>query len=177
MKAKNWILGSVLLLLLTSTGLGQDAIFARYEGMDGESQSENHRRWIEIQAFDWGVISQQRVRGIRSSAKVKDFSIAFYYEKSAVKLVERFLKGYVTPKLEIELVRFVGDTQAPFLRYEFTNVQITDYQVSGDAGSQVPPMVYVANSFEEVKVTYTEYDQMGFSLGNVEMKWKVDGQN
>lgn len=176
MKAANWILGSIFFVFLHSTGLGQDAIFARYDGIDGESLDESHLNWIDLQAFDWGVISQQRVRGT-GSPQVKDFSISFYYEKSAVKLVDKFLKRGLIPKLEIELVRFAGENRAPFLKYEFKNVQITDYQVGGSAGSQIRPMVYVANSFEEVKVTYTEYDEMGFSAGRVEMSWKVDGRN
>ena len=35
-------------------------------------------------------------------------------------------------------------------------------------------MVVVGNNFEEIKVTYTEYDEGGNNLGNVEYEWKVE---
>lgn len=37
-----------------------------------------------------------------------------------------------------------------------------------------PPTVVVGNNFEEVKVTYTEYDSDGKKGGNAETTWKVE---
>jgi hypothetical protein len=49
---------------------------------------------------------------------------------------------------------------------------ITSYDISGEPSS--PVIVKVANSFEEFKVTYTEYDDEGSSQGNVEFEYKVE---
>ncbi len=36
------------------------------------------------------------------------------------------------------------------------------------------PMEEFSLNFEEIKVTYTECDEMGMSKGNVEFSWKVE---
>ena len=48
----------------------------------------------------------------------------------------------------------------------------TSYDISGGLSS--PVIVKVANSFEEYKVTYTEYDDEGIAQGNVEFEYKVE---
>jgi hypothetical protein len=51
---------------------------------------------------------------------------------------------------------------------------ITSYQVNGSADEAGPPTVVVGNNFEEIKVTYTEYDDTGSAQGNVETEFKVE---
>jgi type VI secretion system secreted protein Hcp len=152
--------------------------FAKYDGFDGESKDENHDKWIDILSIEWeaeqptpGASGMSRRRG---NAVVEDMVMTFEYEKAAPKLAEKCLKGEIIPKLEIELTATYGGARATYLRYELKNVMVTSYQVNGDAASGAPPTVTVANNFEEIKVTYTEYDDTGSSQGNVEFEWKVE---
>lgn len=162
------------------------AAFVKYDGIDGESKDANHDKWIDILNVDWGVSrpnasapAQSRRRG---AAVVEDMTIAFEYEKSAPKILEQCLKGKVIPKLEIELTSTYGGARATYLRYEMKNVSCTSYSVTGPTGERIgdktagegPPVVVVSNSFEEIKVTYTEYDNEGNAKGNVETEWKVE---
>jgi type VI secretion system secreted protein Hcp len=152
--------------------------FAKYEAIDGEVDDDEHDKWIEILSYEWGVghpsagVSGETRR--RGSAVVEDLVIALEYEKAAPKLLEKCLKGAVIPTLEIELTNVWGDNRQTYLRYEMKNVLITDYHVAGEADSGGPPVVVVGNNFEEIKVTYTEYDDEGNSKGNVETEWKVE---
>jgi len=150
--------------------------FAKYDGFDGESKDENHDKWIDILSIDWGASQPNAgATGLsrrRGGAEVEDMVITFLYEKAAPKLVERCLKGQVIPKLEIELDATYGGARATYLRYELKNVMITSYDISGEPSS--PVIVKVANSFEEFKVTYTEYDDEGSAQGNVEFEYKVE---
>jgi len=154
------------------------AYYARYEGIDGESTDDGHNNWIEILSIVWGA--QQSAAGAsgpsrrRGAASVEDLVITLLYEKAAPKLEEKCLKGSVIPKLEIELTNTAGETPKTFLKYELKNVLITDFDVSGMAESGMPPMFTVANNFEEIKVTYTEYDESGSSKGDVEYTYKVE---
>jgi type VI secretion system secreted protein Hcp len=159
-----------------------DAVYAKYDGIDGESIDVDHNKWIDVLSIDWGVhkpgggvTGQSRRRG---DAVVDDFVLEFYYEKSAPKLLEKCLMGAVIPKLEVELTMMFGggDTlgsEKTFLRYEFKNVVVTGYDVATDPEVGYP-RVTVANNFEEMKVTYTEYDDEGNSKGNVEVTWKIE---
>ena len=83
------------------------AAFAKYDGVDGESDDANHGKWIDVLSIDWGAhkpgggaTGQSRRRG---AAVVEDLTLTFEYEKAAPKLQEKCLKGEVIPKLEIEL--------------------------------------------------------------------------
>jgi type VI secretion system secreted protein Hcp len=156
-------------------GLGGN-IFVRYDGVDGESQDKDHDKWIDGLAMEWGASQagagasgQSRRRG---DAVIDDLVLTFNYDKATPKLAEALLKGKVFPKLEIEFTADFGQ-QETYLRYELTNVFLTSYNVSG-AADEGPPTVVVANNFEEIKVTYTEYDSEGNSQGNVEYSWKVE---
>jgi type VI secretion system secreted protein Hcp len=151
------------------------AYYAKYEGIDGESKDENHDKWIDVLSIDWGAqrpgagaTGQSRRRG---SAVVEDMTIALVYEKSAPKLQEKCLKGEIIPKLEIELTNERDDV---YLKYELKNVLITSFHESGSAEIG-PPTVVIGNNFEEIKITYTEYDDTGNPTGGkAETSWKVE---
>ncbi len=157
--------------------LSGENYFAKYDGIDGESQDANHDKWIDILSIDWGsnkpgggATGQSRRRG---SVIVEDMRLTMEYEKSTVKLLEKLNMGEVIPKLEIEQTANYGGSRATYLKYELKNVQITSWEVSGTA-TEGPPTVTIANNFEEYKVTYTEYDSEGNKKGNAETTWKVE---
>lgn len=150
--------------------------FAKYDGVDGESNDENHDKWIDIFRYEWGVekpsatIGDSRRRG---AAVVHDLVIEFEYEKAATKLLDKCYRGEVIPTLEIELTAGFGGARATYLRYEMSNVLCTMYGVGGSADGN-PPTVVIANNFEEIKVTYSEYDDEGNFKGDVETGIKLD---
>ena len=110
----------------------------------------------------------------RARALVDDLTLTLEYEKASPKLIEAALEGKVIPKLEIEMTSTYGGARATYLKYELKNVQVTSYEVSGAASDDAPPTVVIGNNFEEIKVTYTEYDNEGGKKGNVEYNWKVE---
>ncbi|NND03123.1 MAG: type VI secretion system tube protein Hcp [Acidimicrobiia bacterium] len=148
--------------------------FANYDGVDGESNDAGHNNWVDIVSIDWGANKPGAGNGNsrrRGSAQVRDFVIQFDYEKASVKLLEKLLRGEVIPKLEVELTVSFDGQRLTYLKYEMKNVQVVSYDVGGVAdGTQ--PLVTVANNFEEIKVTYSEYDEKGSLAGNVETSWK-----
>jgi type VI secretion system secreted protein Hcp len=153
-------------------------VFAKFDGVDGESKDSKHDKWIDVLSMDWGIhkpgggtTGQSRRRG---TAVVEDMTLTIEYEKAAPKLQEKCLKGEVIPKLEIESVATYGGARETYLRYELKNVMITSFQTSGSGNDEAPPTVVVGNNFEEVKVTYTEFDDEGSSKGNVETTYKVE---
>jgi len=93
--------------------------------------------------------------------------LTFDYEKASPKLLEKCFKGAIIPKLEVELTATYGGQRSTYLRYELTNVGCESYQVGGYADGTRPTVV-VAHNFEEIKVTYTEFDNEGQAKGKVE---------
>ena len=154
------------------------AAFAKYDGIDGEAIDANHDKWIDVIAADWGAskpgggaTGQSRRRG---GAIVEDMILTIEYEKAAPVLQEKCLMGAVIPKLEIEMTSTYGGARATYLKYELTNVMITSFQTNASGNDDAgPPTVTISNNFEEIKVTYTEFDDTGNSGGNVETSHKV----
>jgi len=156
-------------------GLG-GSIFANYDGVDGESVDANHPKWVDVLSMEWAVESptgpatnQSRRQG---APIIEDLVLTYLYDKSTPKLVEKLLKGEVIPMLEVELTNTWGNGGATYLKYEMKNVMLTSYYVNASADGG-PPTVVLANNFEEIKVTYTPYDNEGNSEGDVEYTWKV----
>lgn len=156
------------------------AIFANYDGIDGEATDAQHENWVDILTLDWGA--HQADAGStgsrrRGSAVVEDLIMTLDYEKAAPKLLDKCLKGEVVPQLDIELTATYGGARVTYLKYELKNVMVTSYRVNAsgddDAG---PPTVSVANHFEELTVTYTEFDQTGAAAGNVETVYRRDSR-
>ena len=151
--------------------------FAKYDGFDGESDDANHTNWVEFQSIEWGA--HQPVSGVSGTARrradvdIDELVITMPYEKACIKLQEKCLKGQVIPKLEIELTT-AFETHATYLTYELKNVRITSFDFSADLETGPWPLLTVSHNFEEVKVTYTEFDDAGNSMGNVEFSYKVE---
>lgn len=155
------------------------AVFAKYDGIDGESDDDKHGKWIDVLSIDWGAhrpgsgaTGQSRRRG---AAVVEDLTLTIEFEKSAPKLMEKCLQGEVIPKLEIELTSTYGGARATYLKYQLKNVMVTSFQTNASGSDEAgPPMVVIGNNFEEVKVTYTEFDSAGSAKGNVETTYEID---
>ncbi len=154
------------------------AVFAKYDGVDGESADANHDKWIDVLSIDWGshkpgggATGQSRRRG---GVIVEDLRLTMEYEKSTIELLEKLNMGEVIPKLEIEQTANYGGSRATYLKYELVNVQVTAFDVNASGNDESPPTVTIANNFEEYKVTYTELDREGNKGGNAETTRKVE---
>ena len=154
------------------------AVFAKYDGIDGEAADAKHDKWIDVLSVDWGIhkpgggaTGQSRRRG---AAVVEDMTLTIEYEKASPKLQEKLLTGEVIPKLEVHMTASYGGARETYLKYEMKNVSVTSYQLNASGNdASGPPTVVIGNNFEEVKVTYTEFDDEGKSTGNVETSFKV----
>ncbi|MEN8114807.1 MAG: type VI secretion system tube protein Hcp [Actinomycetota bacterium] len=165
------------LLALQMDVVASGDIFAKYDGVDGESNDKNHPQWIEVLGVEWGAHSPEAGVGAdsrrRGSAVADDFVLTFVYEKAVPKLADKLFKGAVIPQLKVEFTRDFGLGSVTYLKYELTNVKVTDYAIVGETGKGQPHVAF-ANTFEKVKVTYTEYDSEGHNLGNVEYEYSVE---
>ncbi len=184
---------SVMFLGTLAFDDAEAAVFAKYDGIDGEAKDEGHKDWINLLSFDWEANQSTAASGQsrrRGSAVVEDIRMTMEFEKSTPKLLEKMNLGEVIPKLEIELTRVVPCVEPPrdpsgepipgemcevvYLRYELKNVRVTSYSTSTGEDLDERPQVVLSNNFEEIKITYTEYDSEGNKGGNAETTWKVE---
>ncbi len=153
--------------------------YAKFDGIDGESQDKDHKQWTEIESFSQsihkptmaGATGSLRRRG---DVELSDIVIVKALDKSSPKLAEAVCNGKVFKDLKIEVTASYTDAgRTTYLAYLLENVQIVDYTINGHTQSEAVPTESVTINFEKIKVTYTENDEKGKKKGNVEYEWNV----
>jgi type VI secretion system secreted protein Hcp len=151
-------------------------IYAKFEAINGESTDAKHKNWIEIQSFEFSMAVPGSASGTsrrRGDVVVNDIFITKSVDKSTPKLMEALSSNKVIGEVIIEVVRPTGDKDT-FYRYKLTNVLVTSYQSGGEATGLTVGDVLSLN-FEEIKVTYTEFDESTGSMkGNIEWTWRIE---
>ena len=170
------LLASSLLLLAASA---QAAIFVKFDGIDGESTEARHTKWSDVLSVsegisrpDTGTAGSTRTRG---AAQYKDIVISKELDKASVKLREALALGRVIPTVEIEVTATYGGARVTYFKYELKNVLISSFQMDASGNDQAgPPVESVSLNFEEITITYTEYDDAGAKKGDVVFTYQVD---
>jgi type VI secretion system secreted protein Hcp len=113
-------------------------------------------------------------RPTRAGCVAEEVVVTKALDKASPKLAEAVCRATVFPKVEIHLTRSPGTAgRQTYYAYELKNVQVTSYHVATTAADSIP-VEEVTLNFEEIKATYTEFDELGRSKGNVEYEWKVE---
>lgn len=152
-----------------------EAIFADFDGIDGESKSDDHEKAVEILSFSFNLHKPSTSVGAtrrRGDVVLEDIILVKRIDKATPKLQEAVAMGRVITVVEIEFTKRVDGTEVTYLRYELKNVMVTSYQSTVDACGLAYDNLTL-NS-EEVKITYTEFSEDGGMMGNVEWTWKVE---
>ena len=152
-----------------------EAIYADFDGIDGESKDDNHDKWVDILSFSFNLHKPSSSVGAtrrRGDVVLEDIILVKRIDKATPKLQEAVAKGNVIPTVVIEFTKKADGTEVIYLRYELKNVMVTSFQSTVDACGLAYDNLTL-NS-EEVKITYTEIDEEGSMKGNVEWTWKVE---
>ena len=154
-------------------------VYAKYDGIEGEVHEKEHHKWIEVMSAGWGAahpdgsaLTSRRSGG----ADVDDLVLVIGYDKGAVALQQRCLSGKPIAKLDVDFTSTAyGNFPQTYLRYELKNVMIKSFEFEGVAEDKLgPPTMVVANSFEEIKVIYTEFEPDGKKRGTTEATYHVE---
>jgi type VI secretion system secreted protein Hcp len=177
--------------------------YIKFDGIDGESQSADHRGWSEIVAFSQAITSPSSgstgATRRRGDINFEDIIVVKQVDKASPKIAEALCQGKAFARVEIHLTGpSAGSTcVGTFYVCELKNVVITSYKVTGSnplayalvapapdtilpySGPFIvqavdAPMEEFTLNFEEIKVTYTECDSTGKKKGNVEYSWKIE---
>jgi type VI protein secretion system component Hcp len=176
------------ILILGTLGLSQDAYgawFVKFGDIEGESADQNHDKWIDVLSIDF--------------ADLRTITVSKDIDSSTPKLIEAacdgvesdpgsgiICSGFTTTdprgplvlplgEVEIDICRTThGKELQCYLHFVLMYARITSHSISGSTeGDQVLTENFSLN-FDEIKVTFTEFDKKGAEKGNVELTWKVE---
>ncbi|MHA1979216.1 MAG: Hcp family type VI secretion system effector [Candidatus Hodarchaeales archaeon] len=178
------VLGATIMVLLTF-GIGQYAnastgsieapsfnavvMYVSYEGIDGESLDPDGGKSSLVYGYSHSVINPyDPVTGDVTVRQHSPLRIVKSMDKSSPKLQEACNKGSVLPKVNLNMY-FKSDSEyKKFYAIELTNAKITSFQGFGTVSADEFPKETVSFTYETIKWTYTEYDEAGNPMGNVE---------
>lgn len=155
------------------------AAYIKFDGIDGEAKDKDHDKWSDLLSFSQGMT--QPGTGMTGATRrrgdviVDDVAAVKELDKSSPKIAEAVCKGKVFPKVEIHLTASIADAgRVTYYVYDLKNVLVTSYSISGSGQAEDVPTENFSLNFEEIKTTYTEFDNAGKKQGNVEYSWKVE---
>ena len=142
--------------------------FLKYEGIDGESKDRQHKGWIDIESWNWGMEQSESTttRSVRGSGRANFKSLVFSkkVDSATPKFMRYFAEG--TRLGEVLLEVSLGGERPATLRMVLTNAQVTSVHIE-DAAGEGRPMEHISISFTKVKVIHTS------PRGSVEFDWDI----
>ena len=150
--------------------------YLKFDGIDGEAQDRDHKNWSNLTSFSQGhfVPTDAATGRARGRVVFEDIVVTKELDKASPKLAEACAQGKVFPKVDIHWTRVAADGAQTYYSYELKNVLVTSYSLGGSAQSDPVPTETLSLNFEEIKATYTEYDETGRAKGKVEYTWKIE---
>jgi len=137
--------------------------FLKLDGIDGESQDEKHKNWIQLLSWSWGASQTSSVSGTGGSgagrADLQPISIVTHLDKATPKLYKSLLGGTHITKGNIECVKAGADGK-PYLKIDLKEVFVSTLSTGGSMGEEIP-MVNLTFTYNEIKVDYYQQDEKG----------------
>ena len=164
-----------LVILLPSTLItAEGAAFVKFEGVDGESSDDPHKRWSDILSLSqtsFQEFKDETTRLSEPSLVEGLISITKPIDKASPKLAESLSNGKVFPWAEIQICENSSD-RICYYKYQLVNVMISTYAISGTSSEEIP-MEEITLNFEKIKISYSEIKPDGTIGKTSDFKWNV----
>ena len=147
--------------------------FGKFTGIDGESTSKGHEKWIDIEAFSWGASNPVTIgSGGVGVGKVNfsDFSFTKLVDASSPALFLSMAGGKHIDEALFDVVKTGGDPLT-FLKYKFSDVFISSYSIG--AGGDIPTE-NISFAFSKIEMTYTPLGADGKPGSAITAFWDVE---
>jgi len=154
-------------------------MFLKIDGIDGDSQDANHKKWIEVQSYAHkmsqaagGTLS---AHGAHTGGRVdhEDFTLSKRLDSASPILAQYCCMGKHIPKVTFEVCRALGD-QTTFMVYEMSDVIISSVSPVGSAEATDPlPRENITIRYSMIRWMYTPTDTKGNKGGVVQAGWST----
>ena len=112
-------------------------MFIQIGALKGEARDKTHKDKIDVLAWSWGMSNSgsAHIGGGAGAGKVnvQDLSFTKYIDRTSPTLLDYLATGNVIAKAKLTVVK-AGETQAPYLRYCFTGLQVSSLSSGGSGG-------------------------------------------
>ncbi len=161
-----------------------NAIFVKFDGIDGECRESGHEGWIQVEAFSHHLAANiDRAAGTSSGsltvgvAEHGDIGITKILDSSSLPIMAKCCAGQSFATVQIEMMAASSGTEgAPtqrFLGITLEKVAIANINYSDSAAAAGRPMENIELNYRKIEWTYTPYDDTGASKGDITKYWDL----
>lgn len=162
---RKWLGTCVLAAALCGVGAAQAAsmdYFLKVGDIKGSSVDDEHRDWIDILSFSWGVTnstggSQGGGSGVGKTV-FQDFSWTQLVDMSIPPMFQQLTQGKHIKEVTLDVVRPGDKSAAPFFQMIFEDVLLTSLSI---AGSGQEPGASLSFSYSKIELVYVPQDSKG----------------
>jgi type VI secretion system secreted protein Hcp len=141
------------------------AAYLHLEGIDGESKSARHSKWIEIQSFSFGVS-----KTTNTPPNFSELHLSKTIDKASPKLFLRAANGQIFKHGVLEVFR-EGPRAARILQVKFLDCFLSSIAQSGGGGDA--PHESFSLQPKSYSWTYTEIAADGNALRDISSTWSL----
>ena len=151
--------------------------FLKIDGIEGEAQDKTHKNEIQLESFSWGATNAGTMSsgggGGAGKVAMQDFHFMMKTNKASPKLMLACATGEHI-KNGILTCRKAGKDQQEYLKYTFTDLLISSFQIGG---GDVIPTEQVSFNYTQVQMDYKEQKADGTLGGAISTKYNVKTQS
>lgn len=140
-------------------------IYLKIDGIDGESTDADHKKWMEIESYSWGVSQSASSRvstaggGTTARADFGDLSIVKMLDSASPLIALACASGKHIKEVILELCRAGGDKRVKYMEYKLEEVIVSAVSVGGGGGGL--PVETVTFNYGKITWTYTKQERAG----------------
>lgn len=159
-----------------------NAIFLKFEGLDGECRESGHDGWIQIEGMSHKLMANiDRVAASGSGGHAVgatehgDFDFSKVLDKASLPIMSKCCAGQSFAKVEVDMMTSTsGSEAAPSQR--FLGIVMEDVLIASMTyadGSEKPgrPIENISLNYKKITWTYSPYDDKGNPLGDITKYW------
>jgi len=153
-------------------------MFLKIDGIKGESTDADHKDWLEIESFSWGVHQSASARvstaggATTARADFGDLTIVKMLDSASPLIALACASGSHIKEVVIELMRAGGNKRVKYMEYKLSECIISSVSMGG--GGNSIPVETVSFNYGKITWTYTKQERAGGGGGgNVPGGWDL----
>jgi type VI secretion system secreted protein Hcp len=151
-------------------------IYLKLDGLNGESMDDEHKDWIEVESWSWGVDNPasfaQGQGGQSTQAHVSAINVVKNCDAASVAMYKACTTGKHIPKGTLSCLKLDGDSRIEYMKVDLTDIMVSNLQWSA-SGTEHHVHESVGLVFAEFKQAYKLQQDKGTPKGSTEFGYNV----